>query len=53
MYKQYLTKWTCIEYMQGHSLINKLVNKSDDLKLMEMGTELIVDTLSDAKGFIK
>jgi len=38
--------------MQGHSSINKLVNESGDLKLVEMGTELITDTLSDMRGFI-
>ena len=27
-------------------------NESGDLKLMEMGTELVVDALSDARGFI-
>jgi len=53
MYKQNLSKWTCIEYTWGHLSINKLVNESGDLKLMEIGTELVTDTLSDARGFIK
>jgi len=43
MYKQYLTKWAHVEYMQGHSSINKPVNKSGDLKLTEMCTELVAD----------
>jgi len=32
--------------------INKLGNELGDLKLVEMGTELIADTLSDTRGFI-
>ena len=52
MYEQFLTKWTHIECTQGHLSIKKLVNESGDLKLVEMGTELIMDTLSDARGFI-
>jgi len=52
----YLTR-KCIKmhvgYTQGHSSINKCVlSKSGDLKLAEMGTELVADTLSDARGFI-
>jgi len=42
-----------VEYTQGHSPINKhVLSKSGDLKLAEMGTELITDTLSDTRGFI-
>jgi len=43
MYRQILTKWMHTEYMWGHLLINKCMSESGDLKLMEMGTELIVD----------
>jgi len=54
MYEQYLTKWTRVGYTQGHSSINKrILSESGDLKLAEIGTELIVDTLSDTRGFIK
>ena len=28
------------------------VNESGDLKLVEMGTEVVADTLSDVRGFI-
>jgi len=52
VYKQFLTKQTRVEYTQGHLLINKLVSESGDLKLVEMGTELVMDALSDMRGFI-
>jgi len=53
MYKQYLTKQTHVGYTQGHLSINKhILSESGDLKLTEMGTELVMDTLSDARGFI-
>jgi len=52
MYEQYLTKWTCVECTRGHLSINKLVSESGDLKLVEMGTELVTDALSDVRGFI-
>ena len=54
MYEQFLTKWTHVGYTRGHSSINKhVLSESGDLKLAEIGTELVVDTLSDARGFIK